>query len=151
MVWHKEKDVTPDTRVSAGQLIEAADKAPEPVTENSAPEKIAEDIRGSIDKITTTAQATDLRASVEDLKAQLGITLYTELKNKIVLQHHRLNAIAGLGASIDAAGKNGGTTSQERAELGALLHRSARFLSADEVQRYQQAIDDLSPAQEAAC
>ncbi|HHK7934407.1 TPA: ANR family transcriptional regulator [Serratia marcescens] len=53
--------------------------------------------------------------------------------------------------AIDAAGKNGGTTSQERAELGALLHRSARFLSADEVQRYQQAIDDLSPAQEAAC
>ncbi|ASM31329.1 TPA: recombinase RecT [Serratia marcescens] len=151
MVWHKEKDVTPDTRVSAGQLIEATDKAPEPVTENSAPEKIAEDIRGSIDKITTTAQATDLRASVEDLKAQLGITLYTELKNKIVLQHHRISAIAGLGASIDAAGKNGGTTSQERAELGALLHRSARFLSADEVQRYQQAIDDLSPAQEAAC
>ncbi|MBN5377865.1 recombinase RecT [Serratia marcescens] len=151
MVWHKEKDVTPDTRVSTGQLIKAADKVPEPVTENSEPEKIAEDIRGSIDKITTTTQATDLRASVEELKAQLGITLYTELKNKIVKQHHRLNAIAALGASIDAAGKNGGTTSQERAELDALLHRSARFLSADEVQRYQQAIDDLSPAQEAAC
>ena len=46
------------------------------------------------------------------MKAQLGITLYTELKNKIVLQHHRLNAIAGPGASIDAAGKNGGTTSR---------------------------------------
>ncbi|NXZ87085.1 recombinase RecT [Serratia fonticola] len=151
MVWQKEKDVTPDIRVTAGQLIEAADKAPEPVNENSAPEKIAKDIRGSIDKITTPAQATDLRASVEELKAQLGITLYTELKNKIVRQHHRLNAIAALGASIDTAGKNGGTTNEERAELGALLHRSERFLSADEVQRYQQAIDDLSPAQEAAC
>ncbi|VXC76776.1 conserved hypothetical protein [Enterobacterales bacterium 8AC] len=151
MVWQKEKDVTPDTRVTAGQLIEAADKAPEPIAENTEPEKIARDIRGSIDKITTPVQATDLRASVEELKAQLGISLYTELKNKIVKQHHRLSAISALGASIDAVGKNGSITNQERAELSTLLHRSERFLNADEVQRYQQAIDDLSPPQEAAC
>lgn len=151
MVWQKEKDITPDTRVTAGQLIEAADQAPEPAPDVTAPETMAADIRGSIDKITTPAQATDLRASVEELKSQLGITLYTELKNKIVKQHHRLNAISALGASIDEAGRNGGTTSQERAELGALLQRSERFLNADEVQRYQQAIDDLSPAQEATC
>ncbi|CAI1699914.1 MULTISPECIES: recombinase RecT [Serratia] len=151
MVWQKEKDITPDTRVTAGQLIEAADQAPEPVPGDTAPETMAADIRGSIDKITTPAQATDLRASVEELKSQLGITLYTELKNKIVKHHHRLNAISALGTSIDEAGRNGGTTSQERAELGALLHRSERFLNADEVQRYQQAIDDLSPAQEATC
>ncbi|WP_273849080.1 recombinase RecT [Serratia liquefaciens] len=151
MVWQKEKDITPDTRVTTGQLIEAADQAPEPAPDVTAPETMAADIRGSIEKITTPAQATDLRASVEELKSQLGITLYTELKNKIVKQHHRLNAISALGASIDEAGRNGGTTIQERAELGALLQRSERFLTADEVQRYQQAIDDLSPAQEATC
>lgn len=151
MVWQKEKDITPDTHVTAGQLIEVAEQAPEPSPGATAPETMAADIRGSIDKITTPAQATDLRASVEELKSQLGITLYTELKNKIVKQHHRLNAISALGASIDEAGRNGGTTSQERAELSALLHRSGRFLNADEVQRYQQAIDDLSPAQEATC
>ncbi|MGM1188117.1 recombinase RecT [Serratia liquefaciens] len=145
MVWQKEKDITPDTRVTAGQLIEAADQAPEPVPNVTAPETMAADIRGSIDKITTTAQATDLRASVEELKAQLGITLYTELKNKIVKQHHRLNALSALGASIDAAGMNGGTTHQERDELEALLRRSERFLTADESQKYQQAIADLAP------
>lgn len=145
MVWQKEKDITPDTRVTAEQLIESAEHAPEPVNDVAEPEKIAADIRGSIDKITTPAQATDLRASVEELKAQLGITLYTELKNKIVKQHHRLNALSALGASIDAAGMNGGTTHQERDELEALLRRSERFLTADESQKYQQAIADLAP------
>ena len=152
MVWQKERDVTPETRVTAGQLIEAAEHTPEPpATDVDAPEKMASDIRGSIDKITTPAEATALRASVEELKAQLGITLYTELKNKIVKQHHRLNAISALGASIDAAGVNGGTSHQERAELEALLRRSERLLNADEVQRYQQAISDQAPQQEAAC
>ncbi|HGE8396205.1 TPA: recombinase RecT [Serratia marcescens] len=145
MVWQKEKDITPDTRVTAGQLIEAADQEPEPAADVTAPKTMAADICGSIDKITTTAQATDLRASVEELKAQLGITLYTELKNKIVKQHHRLNALSALGASIDAAGMNGGTTHQERDELEALLRRSERFLTADESQKYQQAIADLAP------
>lgn len=145
MVWQKEKDITPDTRVTAGQLIEVAGQAPEPAPDVTAPETMAADIRGSIDKITTPAQATDLRASVEELKAQLGITLYTELKNKIVKQHHRLNALSALGASIDAAGVNGGTTHQERDELEALLRRSERFLTADESQKYQQAIADLAP------
>jgi len=145
MVWQKEKDITPDTRVTTGQLIEAADQEPEPAADVTAPKTMAADIRGSIDKITTTAQATDLRASVEELKAQLGITLYTELKNKIVKQHHRLNALSALGASIDAAGMNGGTTHQERDELEALLRRSERFLTADESQKYQQAIADLAP------
>lgn len=145
MVWQKEKDITPDTRVTAGQLIEVAGQAPEPAPDVTAPETMAADIRGSIDKITTPAQATDLRASVEELKAQLGITLYTELKNKVVKQHHRLNALSALGASIDAAGVNGGTTHQERDELEALLRRSERFLTADESQKYQQAIADLAP------
>ncbi|QGH64189.1 recombinase RecT [Serratia proteamaculans] len=145
MVWQKEKDITPDTRVTAEQLIESAEHAPEPVNDVAEPEKIAADIRGSIDKIATPAEATALRASVEELKAQLGITLYTELKNKIVKQHHRLNALSALGASIDAAGMNGGTTHQERDELEALLRRSERFLTADESQKYQQAIADLAP------
>lgn len=152
MVWQKEKDVTPSTRVTAGQLIESAEHEPESAVDNDhTPEKMAADIRNSIEKITTAAGAKEIRVSVEELKAQLGITLYTELKNKAVKQYYRLEAIMALSASIDTAGVNGGTTHQERAELEALLRRSERFLNTDEVQRYQQAIDDLSPAQEAAC
>ena len=143
MVWQKEKDVTPAVRAT----IVATELAKEPA---AAPEKMAADIRSGIDKITSTAEATELRASVENLKSQLGITLYTELKNKIVKQHHRLNAIAALAASIDTAGANG-ATSQERADLEALLRRSERFLDADEIQRYQQAINDLPGAQAEAC
>lgn len=150
MVWQKEKDVTPPPqRVTASQVIDAAGPAEEPAAA-AAPEKMAADIRDSIEKIANPAEATALRASVEELKSQLGITLYTELKNKIVKQHHRLNAISALAASIDAAGANG-ATSQERADIEALLRRSERFLDADETQRYQQAITDLPATQAEAC
>lgn len=150
MVWQRvEKDVTPETHVTAGQIIETmAEPVPPTTAADIDPEKMAADIRGSIVKIASTADASSLRASVEKLKPQLGITLYTELKNKIVGQHHRLNAIAALNASIEAAGKNGGTTPRERTELTGLLSRSERFLTPDEVQRYQQAITDLASNQE---
>lgn len=153
MVWQREeKDVSPEKHVTAGQLIEAAAPVPPTTAADIDPDKMAADIRGSIVEIASTADASSLRASVEKLKPQLGITLYTELKNKIVGQHHRLNAIAALNASIEAAGKNGGTTQQERNELSGLLSRSERFLSTDEVEKYQQAIADLAPPQEAhAC
>ncbi|MHC5178626.1 RecT family recombinase [Serratia rhizosphaerae] len=148
----EEREINPlrgTSHVTASQVVGATEPAEEPA-DDAVPEKMAADIRSGIDKITSTAEATELRASVENLKSQLGITLYTELKNKIVKQHHRLNAIAALAASIDTAGTNG-ATSQERADLEALLRRSERFLDADEAQRYQQAIADLPATQAEAC
>ncbi|MGQ3662036.1 RecT family recombinase [Citrobacter braakii] len=57
--------------------------------------------RQRIEEAETTEITTALRQEVENVKNSLGINLYTELKNKVVGRHHRLNAVTRIEKMIN--------------------------------------------------
>ncbi|MGE9549901.1 hypothetical protein ACQPT2_01500 [Erwinia amylovora] len=104
----EERDITPAAeRVTISQLTSrtpaaaAGSAAPvtstrPPANQPSEPEKSDE-----IDKACTAERATELRGIIEEKKSLLGITLFTELKNKAVKRYHQVKAMADIEAGFE--------------------------------------------------
>ncbi|MDN8688456.1 hypothetical protein Q0L85_13935, partial [Staphylococcus aureus] len=59
----------------------------------------AQAFRLAIDDVQTVEDAKNIRAEIENLKNEMGINLFTELKNKAVQAYHRIDARNALEAS----------------------------------------------------
>lgn len=139
-----EREINPQqpaARVSVSQLADGPAATPaQRSTPPVAGDEMANDIRVAIEKATTTEQASEIRAQVEELKQKLGINAFTELKNKVVKRHRQITAANSIGRALTEC-----RTVEEFAALEALVRRSERDLSADELERFQLAIDDMRP------
>lgn len=78
-------------RVSPRDIPEDAETSEEPASADA--DEWVTLFRQRIEDAETTEETTSLRQEVENVKNSLGITLYTELKGKVVGRHHRLNAV----------------------------------------------------------
>lgn len=96
---------------------------------------IAADIRAAIERANAPEQTTAIRAQVEELKQKLGITDYTELKNKVVKRHRQITTATTVNAQLKAC-----KTQEEFSAAEALVRRSERDLSADDLERFQIAL-----------
>lgn len=65
-------------------------------------ETLAAEFRESIDKLQTLDSAKNLRVEIEDIKQQLGSSLYTELKGKAVKKYHQIDARNYIEAAINS-------------------------------------------------
>ncbi|EAW1173088.1 enterohemolysin [Salmonella enterica subsp. enterica] len=107
---------------TSDELEERTEKVinPEPKVERVNPRDIPEDVdtqtagdtrdnndewvilfRQRIESASSVEETTSLRQEVENVKHSLGITLYTELKGKVVQRHHRLNAVSRIEKMIN--------------------------------------------------
>ncbi|MBV4366252.1 RecT family recombinase [Erwinia phyllosphaerae] len=155
-----EKDITPAAdRVVLSELASAAPPAepvptkstsetptaaaaPEPAAQSAEPE-IAQQLREGIQKADTPERATELRKQIEDKKDELGISLYTELKNKAVQRFYRLNAMAEINAKFDELSPNSPDAAAHLKALITLINKSKRHLDSAEFQRFSVAANDM--------
>ena len=156
-----EKDITPPTadRVVLSELASTATPAdpvptkvtneapapaatPEPTAQPTEP-VIAAQLRDNIQKADTPARATELRKLVEVKKAELGISLYTELKNKAVQRYYRLNAMAEINAKFDELSPELPDAAARFNALLALINKSKRHLDLAEFERFSVAAEDM--------
>ena len=139
-----EREINPQQATSRVSVSQLADAPPVATAQRSGPpvasDDIAGDIRASIETAVTTDQASSIRAQVEELKQKLGISAYTELKNKVVKRHRQISAIATISVQL----KNCRTV-EEFIAVESLIRRSERDLNADELERFQLTLDDLRP------
>lgn len=139
-----EREINPQqpaARMSVSQLADGP--AATPAQRSNPPvagDEMANDIRVAIENATTTDQASEIRAQVEELKQKLGISAFTELKNKVVKRHRQITAANSISEHLKTC-----RTVEEFAAVEALVRRSERDLSADELERFQLAIDDMRP------
>ncbi|HGM5416887.1 TPA: RecT family recombinase [Serratia liquefaciens] len=139
-----EREINPQqqpTRVSVSQLADGpASESTQRTTPPVAADDIASDIRTAIENASTTEQASTIRAQVEELKQKLGISAFTELKNKVVKRHRQITAVTSISGALTEC-----RTAEEFAAVEALVRRSERDLGADELERFQLALDDMRP------
>lgn len=140
----EEREINPQrgaSRVSVSQLADGPAAAP---VQQSAPpvdtDDIAGGIRTAIDQAETTDQASNIRAQVEELRQKLGIAAYTELKNKVIKRHRQITACGSISSQLKDC-----RSAEEFAAVEALVRRSERDLSADDMERFQLALDDMRP------
>ncbi|MNG58419.1 RecT family protein [compost metagenome] len=139
-----EREINPQqqpTRVSVSQLADGpASESTQRTTPPVAADDIASDIRTAIENASTTEQASTIRAQVEELKQKLGISAFTELKNKVVKRHRQITAATSISRALTEC-----RTAEKFAAVEALVRRSERDLGADELERFQLALDDMRP------
>ncbi len=140
----EEREINPQrgaSRVSVSQL--ADEPAAAPVQQSAPPvdtDDIAGGIRTAIEQAETTDQASNIRAQVEELRQKLGIAAYTELKNKVIKRHRQITACGSISSQLKDC-----RSTEEFAAVEALVRRSERDLSADDMERFQLALDDMRP------
>lgn len=127
---HLEKEINP--RPSADRVdIHAMDESPVIVTSEDVQKYEDQDgwvtdFRQRIEDSSTTDETTALRQEVESQKNAIGITLYTELKNKVVSRHRRLAAVTSIEKMIEALPKSDDPaaifTAMENTLNGAKVH-----------------------------
>ncbi|WON78504.1 hypothetical protein [Serratia sp. UGAL515B_01] len=139
-----EKEINPETTATRVSVSQLADTPPASPQQSSTPpvdsSGIAAEIRTAIEQAKDTEKTTAIRAQVEDLKQQLGITDYTELKNKVVKRHRQILAASTISTQLDDC-----CSYEDFTAIEALVRRSERDLSADDLERFQIILDDMRP------
>lgn len=137
-----EKEINPGApaaRVSVSQLTEPTAAAQQ---QSSAPpvdsDGIAADIRAAIEDVKDLEKAVAIRKQVEEMKQKLGITDYTELRNKAVGRYWQISKAADINAQLESC-----STPEAFSAVEALVRRSEGVLSADDLERFQVALDDM--------
>lgn len=155
-----EKDITPVERVSVAQLTanstpekepENATPVPAPAAPEVSPEKTeqpepqndAQQLRDAIQNAATADQAKELRITIEAQKEALGITLFTELKNKAVQRYHQLNAMAAINNQFEVLSPDNSDAKERFLALTALVNKSQRVLDPQEYERFTVALLDI--------
>ncbi|WP_416413768.1 RecT family recombinase [Pantoea sp. App145] len=149
-----EKEVfSSESRVTLAGLDSNAtsgETQPQPNGNNNKPasstDELAEHYRTAINDAGEAAEAQHLRAEIEGRKADLGTTLYMELKNRSVARYHQLNASEKLKAAINdlpQAGTDGAAAAFAAVEK--LYATSKRHLGPDLTEQYSITLTDMKP------
>ena len=100
----------------------------------------------AIDDVQTVEDAKNIRAEIENLKNEMGINLFTELKNKAVQAYHRIDARNALEASINSLPESGSPEATEAFEkVDKLLKSSKRKLGDELYESFSITLDDMRP------
>jgi hypothetical protein len=155
-----EKDVTPPAtdRVVLSELASTAPATelvptkttseapaaakPEPAAPPTEPD-IAQQLRDDIQKADTPKRARELGDLIANKKAELGIALFTELKNKAVKRHHALKAITTISAKFDELSPELPDAAAQFKALLELINKSQRFLEPAEFERFSVSAEDM--------
>lgn len=154
-----ERDITPAApRVEIAALADSvtAPAAPAPAPATPAPETtstvqdtapvepdLVQQLRDEIEQITTVESATALRAKIEEHKATLGITAFTELKGKAVKRYHRSSAMTKIEKQFDELSPDLTDAQQKFHALESAVAAAQRHLDPQEYNRFATALDDM--------
>ncbi|ARX34518.1 TPA: recombinase RecT [Proteus mirabilis] len=145
------KDITPPKeRVSIDEITTQQQTTnEEPIKETQGefiPKFDAEAFRLAIDDVQTVEEAKNIRAEIENLKNEMGINLFTELKNKAVQAYHRIDARNALEASINSLPESGSPEATEAFEkVDKLLRSSKRKLGDELYESFSITLNDMRP------
>lgn len=143
----QEKEINPNQqaeRVSVSQLTgankEDGRRSAPPVDAAGS----AAEFRKAIADASSAEQTTQIRANIESEKSKLGISAFTELKNKVVQRHRQITTAEKISALLTSCG-----SADDFATVEALYRRSERDLTVDDIERFQLVINDLRPEYQA--
>ncbi|MDH2394364.1 recombinase RecT [Providencia rettgeri] len=97
-----------------------------------------DEIRLVINNAITLDECKAVRVRIEDLKGVMGTALYTELKNKCVQAHHRIDANNNLEAQINSLPAGGSP------EAKAAFEKVVQFLNANKRKLGDELFDSFS-------
>ncbi|MEY0065916.1 RecT family recombinase [Providencia hangzhouensis] len=97
-----------------------------------------DEVRQAISSADTLEQFSAIRSKIEELKSVMGTSLYTELKNKCVQAHHRIDANNNLEAQINSLPAGGSP------EAKAAFEKVVQFLNANKRKLGDELFDSFS-------
>ncbi|WP_368301361.1 RecT family recombinase [Kluyvera sichuanensis] len=109
-------------------------------------DSIADEFRDRIDAAEDIDAAKAVGEDINQAKATLGSSLYTELKNKATQRYHRVNARNKVEATINSLpnpGEPGAAEQFEKAE--AALTAARRHLGDELYEQFRVTLDDMKP------
>lgn len=109
-------------------------------------DSIADEFRDRIDAAEDIDAAKAVGEDINQAKATLGSSLYTELKNKATQRYHRVNARNKVEATINSlpnAGEPGAAEQFEKAETA--LTAARRHLGDELYEQFRVTLDDMKP------
>jgi len=143
----KEINPAPALRVSLADI-----KGDSVTTTHSAQEStanidaMADEFRDRIEKAETLDEATSVGNEINDSKATLGTTLFTELKNKATRRYHLVKHRNAVDAAINFLPQPGEPGAAERfAETERLLTAAKRHLSEELHDKFSITLADMKP------
>lgn len=101
--------------------------------------------RQRLEEAGTTDETTTLRQEVENVKNSLGIDLYTELKNKVVGRHHRLNAVTRIEKMINDLPGSGDPDAEAKFTALENALNAAKVHLGELYDRYTITLNDMKP------
>lgn len=143
----KEINPAPAQRVSLadikGDTVTATHSAQESAANIDA---MADEFRDRIEKAETLDEATSVGNEINDSKATLGTTLFTELKNKATRRYHLVKHHNAVDAAINSLPQPGEPGATERfAEAERLLATAKRHLSEELHDKFSITLADMKP------
>nr|ELR5256697.1 recombinase RecT [Providencia rettgeri] len=143
------KDVTPQKeRVSLNEITQQNEPEQHHETTSGDSDVITgeivddgfnpDEIRLVINNAITLDECKAVRVRIEDLKGVMGTALYTELKNKCVQAHHRIDANNNLEAQINSLPAGGSP------EAKAAFEKVVQFLNANKRKLGDELFDSFS-------
>jgi len=143
----KEINPAPAQRVSLadikGDTVTATHSAQESAANIDA---LADEFRDRIEKAETLDEATSVGNEINDSKAAIGTTLFTELKNKATRRYHLVKHHNAVDAAINSLPQPGEPGATERfAEAERLLATAKRHLSEELHDKFSITLADMKP------
>lgn len=145
----EEKVINPGNaqRVSvaeiAGDTVSTTSSARESTVNVDA---IADEFRDRIDAAIDVDAAKAIRADIESAKAQLGSTLFTELKNKAVKRYYQVDHRNKVEATINSLPNAGEPDAAELfTKAEATLNAARRHLGDELYEQFRVTLDDMKP------
>ncbi len=143
----KEINPAPAQRVSLadikGDTVTATHSAQESAANIDA---LADEFRDRIEKAETLDEATSVGNEINDSKAALGTTLFTELKNKATRRYHLVKHRNAVDAAINSLPQPGEPGAAEQfAKAERLLATAKRHLSEELHDKFSITLADMKP------
>ena len=146
------KDVTPSKeRVTLSELSHQQAEPQQPelvkeVTGELVEEFDAEAIRRAIDTAETLDAVKDIRSRIDEGKKAMGITLFTELKNKAVQAYHVIDSRNLLEAEINSLPEPGTPEAAEAFQkVEQLLNARKTKLGTELHEQFSMTLSDMKP------
>ena len=143
-----EKEINPvpqrvNLKEIAGDTVSTTSSARESTVNVDA---IADEFRDRIDAAIDVDAAKAIRADIESAKAQLGSTLFTELKNKAVKRYYQVDHRNKVEATINSLPNAGEPDAAELfTKAEATLNAARRHLGDELYEQFRVTLDDMKP------
>ncbi|MGQ9451764.1 RecT family recombinase [Leclercia sp. TB492] len=143
----KEINPAPAQRVSLADIKGDAVTTTHSAQESAANiDAMADEFRDRIEKAETLDEATSVGNEINDSKAALGTTLFTELKNKATRRYHLVKHRNAVDAAINSLPQSGEPGAAEQfAEAERLLATAKRHLSEELHDKFSITLADMKP------